>query len=77
MRWYVIRHPDTGGVACVSEDAVDIHSYAGWTRVAGPLTEDQRAQFDPATWVDPETPEAADEAASSFAPDDRAEPEEN
>lgn len=39
MDWYVIRHPETGGVGVVADSALTIHKGAGWLRVSDPIAE--------------------------------------
>lgn len=37
MNWFVVRHPDTGGVGVVAESALPIHKAEGWLRVSEPV----------------------------------------
>lgn len=39
MHWFVIRHPETGGVGVIAEPALSIHKGQGWLRVSEPLPE--------------------------------------
>lgn len=43
MDWFVVRHPETGGVGVVAESALDIHKGLGWIRVSEPIAEFEKA----------------------------------
>lgn len=46
MNWYVIRHPDTGGVGVVAECALPAHRNLGWVRVSDAYPEDAKDNID-------------------------------
>lgn len=52
MKWFVVRHPQTGGVGVVAECALLIHKAAGWLRVSEPIGEMDKDQVDPAAYAD-------------------------
>lgn len=39
MDWFVVRHPETGGVGVIAESALDIHRTSGWVRVSDAIDE--------------------------------------
>lgn len=43
MDWFVVRHPETGGVGVVAESALDIHRNNGWVRVSDAIAEFEKA----------------------------------
>lgn len=45
MDWYVIRHPETGGVGVVADSALPIHKGAGWVRVSDSIAEAAKDQL--------------------------------
>lgn len=62
MDWFVIRHPDTGGVAVVADSALTIHKGAGWIRVSDAIDEsakDQVVTQDYAAAPDLDAPQAS------------------
>jgi hypothetical protein len=80
MAWFVVLHR-TGGIGCVSDDALELHLMRGWEVLTGELSEDARAQFSPADWAEVESPTPtpvpdADEVSTEEEPDDPAETEE-
>lgn len=42
MDWFVVRHPETGGVGVVAESALDIHRRNGWLRVSDAVAEGEK-----------------------------------
>jgi hypothetical protein len=57
--WYVIRHPETGGVGVVADSALDIYKGLGWIRVSdavGESAKDQIVTQDYAEAVDLDAP---------------------
>lgn len=61
MDWFVIRHPETGGVGVIAESALDIHKGLGWIRVSdaiGESAKDQVVKQDYAAAADLDAPPA-------------------
>lgn len=52
MDWFVIRHPETGGVGVVAETALLIHQAAGWLRVSEAIPDHEKAQIVAAHYAD-------------------------
>jgi hypothetical protein len=55
MNWFVIRHPETGGIGWAAESALPIHRGAGWLRVSdaiGDMDRDHLVLADYATAPD-------------------------
>lgn len=44
MDWFVIRHPETGGVGVVGESSLDIWRSNGWIRVSDAISESTKDQ---------------------------------
>lgn len=51
MDWFVIRHPETGGVGVVGESSLDIHRNNGWLRVSDAIGESSKDQVVKADYV--------------------------
>jgi hypothetical protein len=61
MDWFVIRHPETGGVGVIAESALEIHKGLGWIRVSdaiGESAKDQVVKQDYAAATDLDAPPA-------------------
>ncbi|GAA0738817.1 hypothetical protein Drose_04145 [Dactylosporangium roseum] len=52
MDWFVVRHPETGGVGVVAETALDHYRRTGWLRVSDALGRDERDLIDLASYAD-------------------------
>lgn len=52
MTWYVMRHPETGGVGVVAESALPIHKEQGWLRVSDAMSIDDKDQVRPGDYAD-------------------------
>lgn len=52
MDWFVVRHPETGGVGVVAETALDHHRGSGWLRVSEALSRDERDFLNLAFYAD-------------------------
>lgn len=52
MDWYVIRHPETGGVAVVAESTLPIHKDRGWIRVSDAMSVVEKYQVVAADYAD-------------------------
>lgn len=73
MNWYVVRHPETGGVGVVAECALPPHRAAGWLRVSGPIAEMSKdqvvlADYAGASDLDAPPAEPAQPTAAAKAP---------
>lgn len=52
MDWFVMRHPDIAVPGVVPESAVEHHRGRGWLRVSEALSDDERDQVVPGSYVD-------------------------
>lgn len=70
MDRYVMRHPETGGVALIPESSMPVHRGLGWLRVSDAIAEEAMhgvdvAQFVDAPDLDAPTAEDTDESADT------------
>ena len=69
MDWFVVRHPETGGVGVVAESALDIHRAGGWIRVSDAFDEGAKShlvltEYATAPDLDAPQPEPAGKSAT-------------
>jgi hypothetical protein len=45
MDWFVVRHPETGGIGVVAESALPTHRAGGWIRVSDAIDEGAKSHL--------------------------------
>jgi hypothetical protein len=71
MNRFVMRHPETAGVALIPESSIRIHKAAGWLRVSDAIAEESTHSVDLDAYVDapdldaPDLDAAAEPAAEA------------
>jgi hypothetical protein len=67
--WFVMRHPETGGVGVVADSALSIHRGGGWIRVSDAIDEGSKyhlvlTEYATAPDLDAPQPEPAEKPAN-------------
>lgn len=52
MDWFVVHHPETGGIGVVAETALGHYLGRGWVRVSDALNAGEKDQLVPARYAD-------------------------